>query len=192
LDSYRHYVRGTVDGIPLSPLLTCYFNAALWCKYGLLTGEDVLVYVNALGMGCALVALFSYYKYATDRHWVEGVLWRALLLFAAFNYAVYIGWIEADGVGRMAAIFGIMVYALPFILALIGRSRRFSALSPPVNTFLYSALGVVSCGLWALYGWELGDWWIIAPNLAGLLFSLLQLFMHVMLKRRFKYEGPVK
>lgn len=188
-DTYRHSVRETMDNSPLSPLLACYFNAALWCKYGMLSGEDTLVYVNALGMVCALISLFIHYVYTSDRHWAEGALWRALLVFAGFNYAVYIGWIGSEGVGRIAAVFGVLIYALPLVVALLGRPRRFPALASPGGTVSYSVLGAISCALWSYYGWELDDRWIIIPNLAGLLFSLLQLFMHVLVRRRLRYEG---
>lgn len=188
LQAYVYYARKSSDNSPLLPLITTYFNAALWCKYGLLNHERPLVFVNAFGMVCALIAMAAFYRFTVDKGGVEWVLWRALIVFAIFNYAVYQSWVGVEGVGKVAAVFAVLVYLIPLVhmQKLFLAATQYPGLGELVRVgdIVNPAIGSMSCALWSVFGWNQSDRWIVIPNAFGFLFCTCQVAFLLHLKQK--------
>ena len=183
-----HRLKHTESG-QVNSTLCVYFNAALWCKYGLLANDNAVFMVNAFGMLTSMILLAVLYMHCADKGGMEKVLWKALSVFAVFGYAVYQGWLQVNAVATTVSV---LVFSLP-LLVLYKRLRlcKFPELLSDndrrndTNGMLYTAVaGAISCILWTAYGVSKTDRLIIIPNSIGLLFSGIQVYMIILSRMR--------
>lgn len=65
--AWQVHRRQHTEGGQLHSALCAYFNAALWCKYGLLVSDTAVFAVNAVGMASSMLFLSVIYRHTPDK-----------------------------------------------------------------------------------------------------------------------------
>ncbi|CAH2327534.1 sugar transporter SWEET1 [Pelobates cultripes] len=153
------------------------FSNLGWLYYGYLKGDGTLMTVNTIGASLQTLYMVAYIVYADQkRNLVYQVLLSLGVLFLAYGYFYIlisdIG-VRLNQLGMFCSIFTITMYLSPMAdLAHIIRTKSTKCLSFPltVATFLASSS-------WVLYGWVLGDLYIMIPNFPGIVTSILRFWL---------------
>ncbi|KAM8920923.1 sugar transporter SWEET1 isoform 2-T2 [Pelodytes ibericus] len=165
----------SVDNIQFLPFLTTELNNVGWLYYGFLKADGTLITVNSIGASLQTLYIVVYLFYSDEKLQVLYKLLVAVgVLFLGYSY-FYLR-IEDLGtrlnqLGLFCSVFTISMYLSPLAdLALIIRTKSTQCLSFPltVATFLTSTS-------WVLYGWMMGDLYIMIPNTPGIMTSILRL-----------------
>nr|DBA13809.1 TPA: hypothetical protein GDO54_004847 [Pyxicephalus adspersus] len=133
--------------------------------------------VNSIGASLQTLYMAAFILYSPEKKRPLSQMVLALaVLVSGFSY--FSLWIPDIGVrlnqlGLFCSVFTISMYLSPLAdLAQIIRTKSTQCLSFPltVTTFLTSTS-------WVLYGMQLGDAYIMVPNLPGIITSLLRIWL---------------
>ncbi|KAM8949343.1 sugar transporter SWEET1 isoform 1-T1 [Lycaon pictus] len=178
LSDLRHMrMTRSVDNIQFLPFLTTDINNLSWLSYGALKGDGILIFVNATGAVLQTLYILVYVHYCPRKRPVllqTATLVGVLLLgFGYFWLLVPNLETQLQQLGLFCSGFTISMYLSPLAdLAKIIQMKSTQRLSFPLTiaTLLTSAS-------WTLYGFQLGDPYIMVPNLPGILTSLVRLWL---------------
>ncbi|KAJ2715814.1 hypothetical protein H4R19_000998 [Coemansia spiralis] len=160
--------------VPMLQSLASFLSSVVWTKYGLIKDDTAVAVVNGLGTAIAIYILGCFWHYsAGKRRQVEsGVLVTVVLAVALVGYVDYATDVRAVELFSMVCCFMSLVF-LGSPLSQIGhvvRTRDASVLLPSV-----ALLALATNILWAMYGAERNDPFMVVPNLVGSVFCSVQL-----------------
>ncbi|XP_058460473.1 sugar transporter SWEET1 isoform X2 [Malaya genurostris] len=188
----HRYIRkkstGETSGFPfISGFLSCF----LWLKYGILTREHTVIFVNTIGSCLFFSYTVIYFTFSVNKR----IVIRQTLAVGSFIlictlYSAY----ETDVdkiirvIGLVCCCVGVLFFASPLTkLAHVIRTKNTESLPFPiiVASFFVSLQ-------WFIYGLLIDDRFIQIPNLLGCILSSIQLFLYVMYPSRtlFSVSGP--
>nr|XP_055179841.1 sugar transporter SWEET1 isoform X2 [Nyctereutes procyonoides] len=197
LSDLRHMrMTRSVDNVQFLPFLTTDINNLSWLSYGALKGDGILIFVNATGAVLQTLYILVYVHYCPRKGHQRGLLGHlkerflsplqrpVLLQTATLVGVLLLGfgyfWLlvpnletQLQQLGLFCSGFTISMYLSPLAdLAKIIQTKSTQRLSFPLTiaTLLTSAS-------WTLYGFQLGDPYIMVPNLPGILTSLVRLWL---------------
>ncbi|XP_059001778.1 sugar transporter SWEET1 isoform X2 [Mustela lutreola] len=167
----------SVDSVQFLPFLTTDINNLSWMSYGALKGDGTLIFVNATGAVLQTAYILVYLHYCPRKRPVllQTATLLGVLLLGFGYFWLLVPKLEARlrQLGLFCSIFTISMYLSPLAdLAKIIQTRSTQRLSFPLTiaTLLTSAS-------WTLYGFRLGDPYIMVPNLPGVLTSVIRLWL---------------
>ncbi|XP_058460472.1 sugar transporter SWEET1 isoform X1 [Malaya genurostris] len=207
----HRYIRkkstGETSGFPfISGFLSCF----LWLKYGILTREHTVIFVNTIGSCLFFSYTVIYFTFSVNKRIVirqtlaVGSFILICTLYSAYETDVdkiirVIGMLRNDTVpnykllsmifiGLVCCCVGVLFFASPLTkLAHVIRTKNTESLPFPiiVASFFVSLQ-------WFIYGLLIDDRFIQIPNLLGCILSSIQLFLYVMYPSRtlFSVSGP--
>lgn len=162
-----------VGDFSLLPYLTMQLNACLWTFYGFLLGDPSVVVPNVVGVAVSTLTIGVFALYSRSPNERLEVLKKALIN-AAVLFAIFSMHLTTETVGQLGCLSTIVLFASP--LAELGQiiSRRDSSSMP----FTQILMGFFCTVLWTIYGWCVGNFTIVAPNVLGFFLSAAQLLIH--------------
>ncbi|XP_032174503.1 sugar transporter SWEET1 isoform X2 [Mustela erminea] len=167
----------SVDSVQFLPFLTTDINNLSWMSYGALKGDGTLIFVNATGAVLQTAYILVYLHYCPRKRPVllQTATLLGVLLLGFGYFWLLVPNLEARlrQLGLFCSIFTISMYLSPLAdLAKIIQTRSTQRLSFPLTiaTLLTSTS-------WTLYGFRLGDPYIMVPNLPGVLTSVIRLWL---------------
>ncbi|XP_061737959.1 sugar transporter SWEET1 isoform X2 [Nerophis ophidion] len=148
-----------------------------WLYYGTLKSDRTLIVVNLIGAFLHLLYILTYLTYTEQkRRVVSRIVGGAVLVTSTWLYISKIlppGDKQLNQLGLICSVATISVYLSPLTdLVAILRSGNIQCLSfsLTVATFFTSTS-------WFLYGLQLNDYYILVPNLPGILTSSIRFYL---------------
>lgn len=168
-------------------LLICnFFNCLLWKNYGLLLDLTQVIVANGVGGAITLIFITIFLIHIVDRKfWYSFLLTLGLMAaVAGFDFLFYL-LVPADIIGNIAFGFNILIYAAPGEkLWTVIKTGNYNLIP------IYSTLaGIVSSVSWMIYGIYLNDWRIYVPNGLGIVFSIIQIIIYLIYKKKSKNQS---
>lgn len=188
----HRYIRkkstGETSGFPfVSGFLSCF----LWLKYGLLTEEHTLIFVNTVGSALFLAYVIIYFTFSVNkRSVVRQFVAVCCFILACSFYTAYETILDKaiEVIGLVCCCVGVVFFASPLtVLTQVIRTKNTESLPFPIiiSSFFVSLQ-------WWIYGILIDDRFIQIPNLLGCILSSIQLFLYVIYPSRKSYPsgGP--
>ncbi|XP_077384307.1 sugar transporter SWEET1 [Festucalex cinctus] len=167
----------STDNIQFLPFLTTCVNNLGWLYYGMLKRDHTLIVVNLIGALLQTLYIIVYVKYTKQKKDVmfQIVAVGAVATSAGLYFSLFLppGDMRLNQLGLVCSVATVGVYLSPLAdLMAIVRSGNVQRLSFPltVATFFTSTS-------WFFYGLQLGDLYILAPNLPGILTSGIRFYL---------------
>uniref|UniRef100_A0A8C8RIM7 Sugar transporter SWEET1 n=1 Tax=Pelusios castaneus TaxID=367368 RepID=A0A8C8RIM7_9SAUR len=167
----------SVENIQFLPFLTTDINNLSWLSYGCLKHDWTLIIVNTIGAMLQTLYILVYFYFSPEKRRVLlqslALLGVLILGYCYFNLLIPDVDMRLTRLGLFCSIFTISMYLSPLAdLAKIIRTRSTRCLSFPltVTTFLTSTS-------WTLYGLQLSDFYIMVPNMPGIVTSALRFWL---------------
>uniref|UniRef100_A0A8D8EUE7 Sugar transporter SWEET n=1 Tax=Culex pipiens TaxID=7175 RepID=A0A8D8EUE7_CULPI len=187
----HRYIRkkstGETSGFPfVSGFLSCF----LWLKYGMLTQEHVVIFVNIIGSVLFFSYVLVYFTFSINKRIViRQFLGACVFIMLCTIYTTYESNKEkaVNVSGLVCCCVGVLFFASPFTkLAHVIHTKNTESLPFPIiiASFFVSLQ-------WFIYGLLIEDKFIQVPNLLGCLLSAIQLMLYVIYPSRSTYSvGP--
>ncbi|KAG5329036.1 SWET1 protein, partial [Acromyrmex charruanus] len=171
----KKYIRNgsTGDSSGLA-FVTCFMSCSLWLRYGTLTGDLFIIFVNIFGTILQICYILIYILYNVKRSTTIKQFTIAICLISlVYLYSIFQKnrVLAEKHIGFLSCSLTILFFASPLIsLAHVIRMKSTDSLPFPV---IISSM-VVSCQ-WFAYGCLLSDQFIQIPNFMGCILSAFQL-----------------
>ncbi|XP_077455699.1 sugar transporter SWEET1 [Stigmatopora argus] len=167
----------STDNIQFLPfLVTCASNLG-WLYYGKLKNDHTIMVVNLIGALLQSLYILVYLKYTQQKREVvfQLVAVAAVGTSAGLYFVLFLppGSMQLNQLGLTCSVTTVGVYLSPLAdLVAIVRSGNVQRLSFPltVATFFTSTS-------WVLYGNQLHDYYILVPNLPGIITSVIRFYL---------------
>ncbi|XP_051922187.1 sugar transporter SWEET1 [Hippocampus zosterae] len=167
----------STDNIQFLPFLTTCANNLGWFYYGMLKTDQTLIVVNLIGALLQALYILVYFKYTKQKRKIlfQIVAIGAVVTSAGMYFMLFLppGDIQLNQLGLVCSVATVGVYLSPLVdLMAIVQSGDVQCLSFPltVATFLTSTS-------WFFYGLQLNDYYILVPNLPGILTSVIRFYL---------------
>eukprot|EP00994_Dinema_validum_P002051 NODE_1434_length_953_cov_113.935841_g1110_i0.p1 GENE.NODE_1434_length_953_cov_113.935841_g1110_i0~~NODE_1434_length_953_cov_113.935841_g1110_i0.p1 ORF type:complete len:236 (+),score=40.26 NODE_1434_length_953_cov_113.935841_g1110_i0:59-766(+) len=158
------------------PYVTMFANCSLWTNYGYLIGNASICAPNLVGMGLSAGTLAVYLQNTNQTGTVMQQMAGAgagLGAILGYVYLVAPTDVAASHMGLIASVICICMFASPLAtVADVLKEKNSRSLPLPVIV-----MGTANCGVWATYGFCLGDIYVYGPNTLGFLLSFFQLML---------------
>lgn len=165
------------DNIQFLPFLTTCLNNLGWLYYGLLKGDQTIVFVNVIGAALQMLYIIVFIHYTKQKKpFLSQTMFAGAVLAAGwFYFSVFLpqGDTRLNQLGLTCSAITVSMYLSPLTdLVNIVRSGNVQCLSFPltVATLLTSTS-------WVLYGLQLDDYYIVVPNMPGILTSIIRFYL---------------
>lgn len=175
----HRYIRKKSTGETSSvPFVSGFLSCSLWLKYGLLSEEHTIIFVNTIGSVLFFAYTIIYFTFSVNKR----IVVRQFFLVSCFilgctGYTKY----EQNPdealriIGLICCCVGVWFFASPLaVLAQVIRTKSTESLPFPIiiASFFVSLQ-------WFLYGMVIADDFIQIPNLLGCILSSVQLLLYV-------------
>ncbi|ELW62431.1 Sugar transporter SWEET1 [Tupaia chinensis] len=161
----------SVDSVQFLPFLTTDVSNLSWLSYGVLKRDGTIIIVNAVGAVLQTLYILVYLHYCPRK--TATLLGVLLLGFGYFWLLVPNLEAQLQQLGLFCSVFTISMYISPLVdLAKIIQTRSTKRLS-----FSLTIATLLTSASWSLYGFRLGDPYIMVPNLPGIVTSLIRLWL---------------
>ena len=170
-------------------LLICtFFNCVLWVNYGLKLDRFIVYFANGMGGVITLIfiTIFLIY-YANKKFLISFLLTLGLIAILSIFDLIFFLFVPYEPIGIIASITNVLMYAAPGEKIITVFKTGNYKLIP-----IWSNIAGIACsGCWLIYGIYLIDWNIMVPNGLGLIFSIFQIVIFILYKKK-KGEGKEK
>lgn len=173
------------------PFVSGFLSCSLWLKYGLLTEEHTVIFVNTIGSALFLAYVIIYFTFSVNKQTVVRQFLAVCVFILACNvYTKYETNLDVSlrTIGVVCCCVGVLFFASPLsVLAQVIRTKNTESLPFPiiVASFFVSLQ-------WFIYGMLIEDSFIQIPNLLGCMLSSVQLLLYAIYPNRKLYAdgGP--
>ncbi|XP_038121440.1 sugar transporter SWEET1 isoform X1 [Culex quinquefasciatus] len=187
------FVSGFLSYVCIGFLKKCFIKSLkcfLWLKYGMLTQEHVVIFVNIIGSVLFFSYVLVYFTFSINKRIViRQFLGACVFIMLCTIYTTYESNKEkaVNVSGLVCCCVGVLFFASPFTkLAHVIHTKNTESLPFPIIIASF----IVSLQ-WFIYGLLIGDKFIQVPNLLGCLLSAIQLMLYVIYPSRSTYSvGP--
>ncbi|XP_041037666.1 sugar transporter SWEET1 isoform X1 [Carcharodon carcharias] len=178
LSDLRRMISGnSTDNIQFLPFLSTAVNNLGWLYYGQLKGDWTLITVNSIGVILQISYILAYLYFSTEKFQVVSKVAFAgavlAIVYLYFTMLVLDAEQRLNKLGLLCSAFTISMYLSPLAdLAKIVRTRSTKCLS-----FSLTVATILTSTSWTLYGLQLSDYYIVVPNVPGILTSLVRFWL---------------
>ncbi len=165
----------------------CYINCFIWYIYGKFIFDNKIQISNLISSCISCLLIIIYLIFELRKYTTDSILNALLLITGTWaGYRALTVLIEDyKFIGKLCIATSIIEYITPIHLV-------YSAIieSSYILIQIYSAwFNFFACGFWVIYGIFLSDFYIICPNLIGIVISLAQIFVHAKYKKKYPSIG---
>lgn len=171
---------GSLGSLNPLPYPAIFANCCLWASYGMLKGDSFLFWSNTQGLvlGCFFTLSSLQLADAAGRRLLERAFTGsvAVLVFVALlvSFPLRGNSKQAEHfLGGCCTTGALLFYGMPLSSAWdVVRTKSAASLSLPL-----CLASLCNASAWGLYGVSLGDPALMIPNVPGIIFTLLQLYL---------------
>ena len=179
---YVKVLKGTMKytDSPKMALLCNIVNCILWIDYGLIKDSLQLYLTCAIGGCLTLIWSSIYLIFLGKKNFCLGLVYNISALAVVLGLLILFYSIDVEITGYIALVINILMYFAPGekIYTVIKTGNY--ELIP-----IFSTIGTLLCaGCWLIYGIFQVDLNLIIPNILGLLFGFLQMFVYCIYKKK--------
>ena len=170
-------------------LLCSFMNCMLWVDYGLRKSNFQVYFANGLGGCFTLVYITIFLIYVSRLRILWALLYNLILLVVISGIFILCFYVVAKGVtGTIAMVFNILMYAAPGEkMITICRTGNYNLIP------IWSTIGGGICAIaWGIFGLYKSDWNLAIPNILGTIFSILQLIIYLIYRKKAKAKEKEK
>ncbi|KAM7274312.1 hypothetical protein ACFE04_028976 [Oxalis oulophora] len=184
---YRIVKKKSTEGFQSIPYIVALFSAMLWLFYASQkSGVFLLVIINVVGCAIETIYIALYIAYAPKQSKMYTMRLLILVNFGGFcaimllTHFISNGPLRVEVLGWICVIFATSVFAAPLsIMRLVIRTKSVEFMPLPLSVCLtMSAFG------WLFYGIFLKDMYIMAPNVLGVLFGVIQIALYMVYRNK--------
>ncbi|XP_067929975.1 sugar transporter SWEET1-like [Watersipora subatra] len=155
------------------PYIAMLVNCSSWVGYGSLVRNNVLLVVNTTGSVLQSIFITFFYCYSKSKRLINQQILFAFLFLLAIYYYIYqsedtSGTIKT--LGPICSCLAVLAYAAP----LSAMGEVISTKSTSSMNFPLSVANLIVGVEWSAYGFLLGDYYVMGPNILGVIVSFLQ------------------
>ncbi|XP_007525398.2 sugar transporter SWEET1 isoform X3 [Erinaceus europaeus] len=177
LSDLRHiWMTQNVDRVQFLPFLVMDVNTLGWLSYGALKGDWTIIIVNVVGAVLQTLYVLVYLHYSPRK---RTELLKTATLLGVFLLAFSYFWllvpkeVQLQHLGLLCSFCTICMYLSPMAeLAKVIQTKSTQRLSLPLTI-----ASLFSSACWTLYGFQLGDPYIMVPNCPGIFTSFICLWL---------------
>ena len=166
---------------------TCYVNCFVWYVYGDMIFSDQIKYSYLVASCISLLLMVIYLIYELRKYLVDSIL-NALIIITG-TWAVYRALtiiIDDDRiVGKICIGTTLVVFLTPIQTLYKVIKEKNYILIPFYSSIVYLFASII----WVVYGVMITEFYIVAPNAAGIIISLIQIFIYLNFKRKYPIIG---
>lgn len=160
------------------PYLAQFVESSWWALWAVAAGDRMEMFLNnVIGASLSAIYVVVFLVFPNREHRVK-IYWQSAVAFALVGVAVPIAILvkSPDEIfGASAVTLNILKFASPLSVARHVIATQSTEYLPLPLTLACFAVGV----LWTVHGLALEDFWIMVPNIAGILCSSMQIGLHV-------------
>ncbi|KAG9133552.1 hypothetical protein Leryth_016503 [Lithospermum erythrorhizon] len=187
---YRVVKKKSTEEFQSIPYVAALFSSMLWIYYATVkVGETLLITINTFGIVIETVYLVIYIVYAPRK---PRVLTAKLLFLSIGGFFSILSSTHFLSTGsKRAQIIGwicMTTSASVFIAPLTVIKQVIRTKSVEFMPFWLSFTLGLSAIMWFFYGMLLNDFYVMIPNVLGLIFSILQMALYIVYKH---IKGPL-
>jgi solute carrier family 50 protein (sugar transporter) len=182
-------IRGKMDfeDSPGVFVTTCYVNCFIWYIYGDMIFSDQVKISNLIAACMCCLLIFIYLVFEIRKYLVDTIL-NTLILISG-TWAVYRALtiiIDDDRtVGKICFGTTAVMYITPIQIIYKVLKEKHYKLIPlyPAWVYLFASIA------WVVYGFLINDFYLICPNSAGIILSLIQIAIYLNYKKKYPTIG---
>ena len=193
IEPYLKLIKGeiTYKESPIILLICSFLNCLLWSIYGIFEGAFLIYFANGLGGGITLIFITTFLIHFAGRNILYSFLYILLLIIvvSGINCICYFI-INPEITGIMANVFNVLMYAATGEkMYTVFKTGRYNLI--PILSVIG---GFASSTSWMLYGFfqDNPDYLIIIPNGIGAIFSIIQIIIFIVIKKRAKNDDSTE
>ena len=189
IEPFLRVLRGKLnfEDTPGVFVTTCYVNCFVWYVYGDMIFSDQIKYSYLAASCISLLLMVIYLIYELRKYLVDSIL-NALIIITG-TWAVYRALtiiIDDDRiVGKICIGTTLVVFLTPIQTLYKVIKEKNYILIPFYSAIVYLFASIV----WVVYGVMITEFYIVAPNAAGIIISLIQIFIYLNFKRKYPIIG---
>ena len=189
IEPFLRVLRGKLnfEDTPGVFVTTCYVNCFVWYVYGDMIFSDQIKYSYLVASCISLLLMVIYLIYELRKYLVDSIL-NALIIITG-TWAVYRALtiiIDDDRiVGKICIGTTLVVFLTPIQTLYKVIKEKNYILIPFYSAIVYLFASIV----WVVYGVMITEFYIVAPNAAGIIISLIQIFIYLNFKRKYPIIG---
>ena len=177
------------EDTPAIIVSTSYVNCFCWYIYGDMTFSEQIKICNLIGAISSLALICIYLAYEVKKYTVDAIL-NALIIISG-SYAVYRGLtviIDDDAIiGKICNGTALMVFLSPIqLIYRVIKEKNYNLI--PIYTAWVS---LASTGCWVTYGVCLADYYVVFPNVIGIILAITQIIVFLNYKRKYPGIGDI-
>mmetsp|Transcript_612 Transcript_612/g.962 ORF Transcript_612/g.962 Transcript_612/m.962 type:complete len:223 (-) Transcript_612:80-748(-) len=166
-----------VGDLPLLPYTSIILNGFVWVSYGIMKEEPKVWIPNSTGLALGIIYFLIFISYAPTKSptlpgsVLQHMQGASLVILTCLGLAFFSG---TTMVGNLGVVICVCMFASPLAaLKVVIQTKSARAIPLP-----FSMVSVMNCFFWSVSGlFEMHDYAIYVPNLLGLFFSLVQVFL---------------
>jgi solute carrier family 50 protein (sugar transporter) len=189
IEPFLRVLRGKLnfEDTPGVFVTTCYVNCFVWYVYGDMIFSDQIKYSYLVASCVSLLLMVIYLIYELRKYLVDSIL-NALIIITG-KWAVYRALtiiIDDDRiVGKICIGTTLVVFLTPIQTLYKVIKEKNYILIPFYSSIVYLFASII----WVVYGVMITEFYIVAPNAAGIIISLIQIFIYLNFKRKYPIIG---
>ena len=189
IEPFLRVLRGKLnfEDTPGVFVTTCYVNCFVWYVYGDMIFSDQIKYSYLAASCISLLLMVIYLIYELRKYLVDSIL-NALIIITG-TWAVYraLTSIRDDDriVGKICSVTTLVVFLTPIQTLYKVIKEKNYILIPFYSAIVYLFASIV----WVVYGVMITEFYIVAPNAAGIIISLIQIFIYLNFKKKYPIIG---
>jgi solute carrier family 50 protein (sugar transporter) len=189
IEPFLRVLRGKLnfEDTPGVFVTTCYVNCFVWYVYGDMIFSDQIKYSYLVASCVSLLLMVIYLIYELRKYLVDSIL-NALIIITG-TWAVYRALtiiIDDDRiVGKICIGTTLVVFLTPIQTLYKVIKEKNYILIPFYSSIVYLFASII----WVVYGVMITEFYIVAPNAAGIIISLIQIFIYLNFKRKYPIIG---
>ena len=189
IEPFLRVLRGKLnfEDTPGVFVTTCYVNCFVWYVYGDMIFSDQIKYSYLAASCISLLLMVIYLIYELRKYLVDSIL-NALIIITG-TWAVYRALtiiIDDDRiVGKICIGTTLVVFLTPIQTLYKVIKEKNYILIPFYSAIVYLFASIV----WVVYGVMITEFYIVAPNAAGIIISLIQIFIYLNFKKKYPIIG---
>ena len=175
------------EDTPAIIVTTSYVNCFCWFIYGDIIVSDQIKICNLTGAISSGILISIYLIYEFKQYTLDAIL-NALILITG-SYAAYRAITvlidDDETIGKICNITAIIVFLSPIqLIYRVIKEKNFILI--PIYTAYVS---LVSASCWVTYGFLIMDYYVVFPNVIGIILAVVQIFVYWNYRRHYPTIG---
>nr|CAB3266297.1 sugar transporter SWEET1-like [Phallusia mammillata] len=176
---WKIYQRSSSQGFSILPFMACFVSCTLWLRYGVISKDFTMIFVNLIGSIIEGIYVIIFYLYTKQKKSVHPTVFGLLaFLTSVLAYSQYGKISESELIrrhGLVCASFNVINYAAPLGSAASVIKMKSTKNMSFVLSFVYFIVSIE----WYFYGYLHKDNFIKVPNMFGIFLGIIQLSLFV-------------